>query len=123
MQRELTCLREVRATTGGRGASNEYIGDSIPSNAIRSPLLVSPLVMLHGTSQDPLARVVGFRVEPFSVNHKFKAASAYWKDDVDMPPLSTCDSNNFDDPVKFSKVSAADMEYCPHPYDCVRDTR
>lgn len=51
--------------------------------------------------QEPSARVVGFKVEPFSVKHVFQSPAAYWTGAPgDMPPLSTCDKDNFIDPVK-----------------------
>lgn len=57
-------------------------------------------------SQDPPARVVGFRVEPFSVRHTFKSITAYWDGaGTDLPPLSTCDKDDFVNPVKMPAVS------------------
>lgn len=54
--------------------------------------------------QDPSARVVGFKVEPFSVKHAFQSPQAYWSGAGDMPPLSTCDKDNFVNPVKLQTV-------------------
>ncbi|CAM9626190.1 unnamed protein product [Ectocarpus fasciculatus] len=51
--------------------------------------------------EEPSARVVGFKVEPLSVKHVFQSPAAYWTGAPgDMPPLSTCDKDNFIDPVK-----------------------
>ena len=51
--------------------------------------------------QEPSARVVGFKVEPISIKHKFQSPSAIWSGVAgEMPPLSTCDKNDFVNPVK-----------------------
>lgn len=56
-------------------------------------------------AQDPSARVVGFKVEPFSVKHTFQSPQAYWGGHPEnMPPLSTCEKDNFVDPVKQQTV-------------------
>lgn len=49
--------------------------------------------------------MVGFKVEPFSVKHSFQSSAAVWGGQPgDMPPLSTCQKDNFVDPVKEQTV-------------------
>lgn len=72
-----------------------------------SVLPASSLLIFPGrfVLQEPAARVVGFKVEPFSVKHAFQSPSAFWTPPQELPPLSTCDKENFVDPVKFTMVS------------------
>lgn len=63
-------------------------------------------------AQEPSARVVGFKVEPFSVKHAFQSGSATWSGTPgEMPPLSTCDKDNFIDPVKLTTVGLP-LKFC-----------
>lgn len=55
--------------------------------------------IMDATKEEPPARVVGFRVEPFSVKHQYKSPLAEWVS-PSLPPLSTCDDTNFVNPVK-----------------------
>lgn len=67
---------------------------------------------LNFYAQEPSARVVGFKVEPFSVKHAFQSGSATWSGTPgDMPPLSTCDKDNFVDPVKLTTVGLR-LNFC-----------
>ncbi|CAM9768812.1 unnamed protein product [Ascophyllum nodosum] len=75
------------------------------------------------TSEEPSARVVGFKVEPISIKHKFQSPSAIWSGVAgEMPPLSTCDKNDFVNPVKLpvnavSQQEVADGETIIFTYD------
>lgn len=44
-------------------------------------------LLYHVGAEDDLARIVGFEVEPFSVQHKYDGA---WTDGQNAPALSTC---------------------------------
>lgn len=68
---------------------------------------VTPLNFIS-VKQDSSARVVGFKVEPFSVNHEFvsPSASILWDGKpAGIPPLKTCNKDDFVNPVKLTNVS------------------
>lgn len=44
-------------------------------------------LLYHVGAEDDLARIVGFEVEPFSVQHKYEGT---WTDGQGTPALSTC---------------------------------
>lgn len=44
-------------------------------------------LLYHVGAEDDLARIVGFEVEPFSVQHKYEGT---WSDGQGTPALSTC---------------------------------
>jgi len=71
-------------------------------------------------AQDPSAasRVVGFKVEPFSVRHTFASPSSYWDGTPsDMPPLSTCEKDNFVNPVKLQTVRLDSVSFLVTSHD------
>lgn len=75
-------------------------------------------------AQEPSARVVGFKVEPFSVKHAFQAGTATWNGiPGEMPPLSTCDKDNFVNPVKMTTVRPGLSIHCfSARFDSVRSS-
>lgn len=64
------------------------------------------LLYFVSIEQELSARVVGFKVEPFSVRHFFLSPSAIWKGNPsDIPPLATCNKDDIVNPVKLTNVS------------------
>lgn len=71
--------------------------------------------------QQPPARVVGFKVEPFSVRHTYTSPGAKWAGgEAPLPPLDTCDDTDSASPVKMPKVYTQ-AHYAHATCDSVQD--
>ncbi|CAM9231353.1 unnamed protein product, partial [Sphacelaria rigidula] len=63
--------------------------------------------VMDETQDQPPARVVGFKVEPFSVRHTHTSPGAKWAGgESPLPPLDTCDDTDPVSPVKMPKSLA-----------------